>query len=83
MATLTTEAEHPLRLARWERNLTQEQLAKMAGVATATVHRIETGAEFHSTKAVRALGAALDCDWTELCADQQAVTARCRGAVAA
>ncbi|MFE1842432.1 helix-turn-helix transcriptional regulator [Streptomyces sp. NPDC059515] len=60
-----------MRTVRLWRNLTQEQLAHLAGVAPRTVVSIESGRHGFSTDVLYALARALDVTVSELVADDR------------
>lgn len=70
---------HPLRAARIARDMTQEELSRLAGLSRSTVARIESGsALIYSTEAVRDVAAVMGVPWYELVSEFQAEAARHR-----
>ena len=59
-----------LRMRRNEAELTQEQLAKLAGVARISVQRIETGERAGSIPVMKKLAHALHCQVNDLISDE-------------
>ncbi len=55
-----------LRAARLRRNVSQRQLASMAGVSYANISRLENGHNRAQGETVVKLAAALRCPWREL-----------------
>jgi DNA-binding XRE family transcriptional regulator len=60
------KGEAALRIWREHRNLTQERLAKKAGVSRALIAAIETKRKAGSVNTWKKLGAALDVGWEQL-----------------
>ncbi len=57
---LAAKQEHPVKILRQHRGLTQDALAKEAGISRPYLTEIETGKKDGSIRAMRALAEALD-----------------------
>ncbi|NCC21752.1 MAG: XRE family transcriptional regulator [Alphaproteobacteria bacterium] len=60
--TLAAGQDHPVRIVRKHRGLTQEELAKTADMSRTYLTEIETRRKDGSIRALKALAAALDVD---------------------
>ena len=61
--------DHPLKIWREYRQLTQEVLGATAGVGKSYISQIESGSKFGSAKVLKALAEALQVDVDDLLAD--------------
>ena len=66
VAARLVAGEHPIRVFRDYRGLTQEQLAKTAGIARAYVAELEAGRKQGSVSVLRAISAALKLDLDDI-----------------
>lgn len=66
------EDQHPLWVWRQYRDLTQQQLADLAGVGKSHISQIESGARTGSVKCLRRLAEALGVDIEDLIRDDEA-----------
>jgi DNA-binding XRE family transcriptional regulator len=62
------EGQNPLRVWRERRGLTQQELAKRAGISKPYLSQLETGKRVGATKILRKLAAALDLTLDDLSA---------------
>ncbi len=63
-----------LRNKRLEKNLTQLDVAKLAGVDVTMISKIELGERRPSVELAKKLGAVLDFDWVKFFEDEHATT---------
>jgi len=60
-----------IKVLREQRKLTQQQLARMAGVAQSTIHYIETGQKSPTLKLLEKIALALDVSVVDLIENTQ------------